>query len=125
MSRQGRLLIITHGYPLFAAAELEFGYKYLGNMADELLFNIMPGFFIILVVWEWVRTSAVKLNLHEKRSLWFFVISMATFHLYYCICTIMNAIDNGPWVQAHNDFLAYFVVFTFIFYIIVYYCEHK
>jgi hypothetical protein len=125
MTRKNRLLLITHAYPLFAAAELEFGYHLLGNMFDELLFNLMPGFFVILVVYEWLRSGPVSLIYPEKRSLWYFIISIATFHLYYCICTIMNATDNRPWVQEHNDFLTYFVVFTFIFYIIIYCCEHK
>lgn len=121
MSREGKLLIITHCYPFCVSAELEFGYKYLGNLYDELLFNIMPGFFILLVVYEWVKTSTKKLSFGERRSLWFFVISFIMFHLYYCMCTVMNAMDNRPWIQEHNDFITYFVIFTFIFYLI-YYC---
>lgn len=125
MNREARIFLITHGYPLFACAQLELGYKLLGSTLDELLFNIMPGLFSLLIVFEWIKRSNIKLSKFEKRCFWYFIISVALFHLYYCICTIMNATGNHNWVINHNLQFTIFILITVIFYLYAYSNEIK
>ena len=117
MSRNGRIFLITHLYPLFTALELQYAYNLLGDLTDSLLYNIAPVFFIILIVNEWKQTSAVKLCFSERRSLTFFVYSFISFHVYYCLCSIENSIGNRSWVSEHNNFVFYFIILSFTFYL--------
>ncbi len=114
MSRQAKLAILCHLYPLFASAHLQYGQD---NLVSTALFFIIPGFSICAILYIWIKSSHRKLADNEKRSILFFIYFFLVLHSYYVICVLAAKIDGGTqWVSDHNSYLFYFLCFILIFY---------
>jgi hypothetical protein len=110
MSRQSKILILSHLYPLYIIADLQWE---LG----DLIFNVLPFFIYGLLMYVWLRTSIIKLNKIEKNSLGFLIIFQCTFSIYYEFCTLMTKyIDCDKWVKEHSGYMLYLVIFIATFY---------
>jgi ACR3 family arsenite efflux pump ArsB len=109
MSRNGRLFLITHLYPLAMAVQMQWG-DY--TSAWNVLFQITPVFFVGLIIAEWIRTSSIKLGWHERQFLYYFGYCFVILHLYYVAC--LFASRNR--ILQHNHFMIWFAFITTIFY---------
>jgi hypothetical protein len=112
MSRQAKILILSNLYPLYIIMDLQW-------QLSDLIFNVLPFFIYGLLIYVWVQTSLIKLNIIEKKSLSFLILFQCIFSIYYEFCTIMvKYFDYDKWVKQHNWYMLFLVIFIAIFYAI-------
>src|ERR1700739_1095119 len=104
MSRQSKIFILCHAYPLFLICQLQW-------RLGDFIYTVAPMCFIIPMFLIW-RDNSVKLNTTEKRSLNFFLYFFSIMQGYYVFCIF----GNTEWIADHNFYFAYFLVFVLIFY---------
>lgn len=123
MSRQAKIFILAHFYPVFAAFHLYYGQN---NIVSIALFFIVPGTTICYLLYIWERTSHIKLSRNEVRSIRFFIYFCLTLYSYYTICVFAARVKNGfDWISDHNTYMVCFIIYTLSFYIYNYCSEHK
>jgi hypothetical protein len=109
MSRNGRLFLITHLYPLGMAIQMQWG---SWTPVWNVLFQITPVLFIFMLLCEWKKTSSIKLSWHERQFINYFIFCFVILHIYYIACLFAS----NKWIKTHNIFVIWFTVITIIFY---------
>lgn len=123
MNRQAKIFFLTHLYPVYIVCHMQFGDW---GKACTAIFNIVPIFFLLMLVQVWIRTSNIRLCDNEKRSLYLFIYFFMIAHLYYATCAIIGGTIKGDiWIIKHNLYFVYFAIFITIFYILNYSVKRK
>ena len=123
MSRQAKILLLTHSYPIWVILHLQFGGT---SSISTALFFIVPGFMVCSILYIWNKTSHIKLLRIESNSILFFINFYLVLSCYYGICSLVaNNKQGGDWVRTHNNYICYFIIFTLTFYIVSYCREYK
>lgn len=124
MNRNGKLLFITHLYPIATVLHMQYGDWCL---RCKLINAILPVLFIFAILQVWQDTSSIKLSWIERQHLAFFKWCFFCFHFYYGLCAYVIATatskgqrDSYNWINGHNHFIFYFSLLTTIFYIFIY-----
>lgn len=109
MNRAGKLLLLTHGYPLFMVCHMQWGNS---SLFSNILFQVIPVLFIFLLIGEWKMTSNKKLVWHERQYLNYFIFCFVILHFYYIACFF----EGKEWIERHNQYFFWYGVITTLFY---------
>ena len=111
MSRQARILFLTHLYPLYILIDFRY------NLGD-VIFNVVPPLITCLLLYEIIKTNHIKLTHGEKRSIWLFISFKLFIAGYYEICLLAGQQGLFKWKKVHNGYTVIFIIFTLTFYLI-------
>lgn len=109
MSRQSKIFLASHLYPLYIILDFTFN---LGDFA----FNIVPDLIIAALLWLIVSTPA-RINANEKQSIMFLVSFRLFISLYYEIAILAGQKGIFEWIKVHNLYIVIFIIFTGVFYL--------
>lgn len=105
MSRQAKIIIVTHLYPLYIICNLQW-------RLGDFVYTISTYLFPLILIYLWRTGNSVRLNNLEKRAIEFYIYFFILMGVYCCICEIANPL----WIAEHNYYLVYFICFILIFY---------
>lgn len=123
MNRETKIFLLCHAYPVFLACHMQF---LDWRPIFAALFNIVPIFFVSLLLQTWIKTSHIRLCQSERRSLFLFIYFFIIVHIYYAACAMIGGTKAGDlWIISHNAYFFYFAIFILSFYIISYSARKK
>jgi len=112
MSRQAKILFLTHFYPLFLA-----GHLYFGDWCRmcQVVFNVVPivVFGSLFYIWS---ESVQKLSKFEQFCIRYLIGNIIFISGYYELCIFVSE-KSAPWVYDRNWQVAAFLLITLILYI--------